>query len=289
MKKVFVLVVFATMFFMIGCGDGSSSDNKPQQGGDCEMQEGKDLFSCEEKEGAFVVLKCADGKWAEHEKCTADQACNSETGKCEGGEEPKPNENCGNKLPDEGEVCDGDAKECSEIDPSFLGGYASCKADCTGYDTSSCASDGGSNGDGANKSECLKLAECFFACQDYNCSDACIEAHLDARDAFGVLYNCVVNNESSCYPQFTCQECADEYNYCAGGGGSATSGTASCGEILQCLQGVADQASAQACFDSGTVESQQTYLLLQDCLKNNGCTTYNCEQCTTEYNTCANS
>ena len=46
---------------------------------------------------------------------------------------------CGNRVLDEGEVCDGDAKECSEIDPS-LTGYAYCKADCSGWDTTGCQS-----------------------------------------------------------------------------------------------------------------------------------------------------
>ena len=44
---------------------------------------------------------------------------------------------CGNRTVDEGEVCDGGAKECSEIDPN-LSGYAYCKADCSGWDTTGC-------------------------------------------------------------------------------------------------------------------------------------------------------
>lgn len=44
---------------------------------------------------------------------------------------------CGNKITEEGEVCDGGAKECSGIDPS-LTGYATCKADCSGWDESGC-------------------------------------------------------------------------------------------------------------------------------------------------------
>lgn len=45
--------------------------------------------------------------------------------------------NCGNRIVDEGEECDGGAIECSEINPSYTG-YASCKDDCTGWDISSC-------------------------------------------------------------------------------------------------------------------------------------------------------
>lgn len=45
--------------------------------------------------------------------------------------------NCGNRIVDEGEECDGGAIECSEINPSYTG-YASCKDDCAGWDISTC-------------------------------------------------------------------------------------------------------------------------------------------------------
>lgn len=48
---------------------------------------------------------------------------------------------CGNGTTDNGEACDGDAKECSQINPAYIGGWASCKADCSGYDTSTCVLD----------------------------------------------------------------------------------------------------------------------------------------------------
>ncbi len=44
---------------------------------------------------------------------------------------------CGNKITEAGEVCDGGAKECSEIDMT-LTGYATCKIDCSGWDESTC-------------------------------------------------------------------------------------------------------------------------------------------------------
>ena len=48
--------------------------------------------------------------------------------------------NCGDRNLDEGEVCDGNAMECSEIDPSYTGGYAICNDDCSGWDISGCHS-----------------------------------------------------------------------------------------------------------------------------------------------------
>jgi cysteine-rich repeat protein len=52
--------------------------------------------------------------------------------------------NCGNDVKEEGEVCDGDTKTCHSIDSSFTDGYAMCRADCRGYDTSTCSGGGGS-------------------------------------------------------------------------------------------------------------------------------------------------
>ena len=46
--------------------------------------------------------------------------------------------NCGNHELEEGEVCDGNAMECNIIDPGYTGGYATCNADCMGWDVSDC-------------------------------------------------------------------------------------------------------------------------------------------------------
>ena len=45
---------------------------------------------------------------------------------------------CGNRTQESGEVCDGGAVECASIDSGYTGGYAICKADCSGYDKSNC-------------------------------------------------------------------------------------------------------------------------------------------------------
>lgn len=52
--------------------------------------------------------------------------------------------NCGNGVKEEGEVCDGGTKTCHSIDSSFTDGYAMCRDDCRGYDTSTCSGGGGS-------------------------------------------------------------------------------------------------------------------------------------------------
>ncbi|HQJ59840.1 MAG TPA: S8 family serine peptidase, partial [bacterium] len=50
---------------------------------------------------------------------------------------------CGNDLTEGDEVCDGNLRPCTMIDDSFTGGYANCRDDCRGYDTSTCEGGGG--------------------------------------------------------------------------------------------------------------------------------------------------
>lgn len=55
--------------------------------------------------------------------------------------------NCGNHELEEGEVCDGNAMECSEINPGYTGGYATCRPDCAGWDVSGCQGDSSDSSD----------------------------------------------------------------------------------------------------------------------------------------------
>ncbi|HOW51315.1 MAG TPA: DUF1566 domain-containing protein [bacterium] len=48
---------------------------------------------------------------------------------------------CGNGATDYGEACDGDAKNCTQINANYIDGWAPCKGDCSGYDTSACTVD----------------------------------------------------------------------------------------------------------------------------------------------------
>ncbi|MBP5406944.1 DUF1566 domain-containing protein [bacterium] len=65
------------------------------------------------------------------------------------GDQNRQNLNCGNGITDDGEVCDGNAQECSLADSKYTGGFATCKADCSGWDVSNCrtvSNDGGEDG-----------------------------------------------------------------------------------------------------------------------------------------------
>ena len=47
-------------------------------------------------------------------------------------------ENCGNRVTDPGEVCDGGTKDCRLIDSGYTDGLAVCKINCSGWDTTAC-------------------------------------------------------------------------------------------------------------------------------------------------------
>ena len=71
-----------------------------------------------------------------------------------GSGEEQQNSKCGNNIVDDGETCDGGATDCKEINPNYTG-FASCKTDCSGWDTAGCSgsSDNGGNGEGGNNGE----------------------------------------------------------------------------------------------------------------------------------------
>ena len=46
---------------------------------------------------------------------------------------------CGNGVIDEGEICDGGSKECTEISSVYLPGVVQCRKDCKEWDVSSCS------------------------------------------------------------------------------------------------------------------------------------------------------
>ncbi|HSW60717.1 MAG TPA: hypothetical protein VLJ60_07940, partial [bacterium] len=60
---------------------------------------------------------------------------------------------CGNKTVDEGELCDGGAKECFEIDSQYSGGIATCNPDCDGWIVADCKQDTGNSGNSGDSGD----------------------------------------------------------------------------------------------------------------------------------------
>ena len=85
----------------------------------------------------FVVVSCGG---SEKKQVKPDDPTDPEVVDTDTDTEPTDTaseSNCGNRIVDEGESCDGNPVECSEINPAYTG-YASCKADCAGWDISTC-------------------------------------------------------------------------------------------------------------------------------------------------------
>lgn len=110
MKKFFlILSALALLLFVVSCGGSGNGENT----GDDNTDSGS---------------SSAD----------TDSGSTGDTDSGSTGDTGVISENCGNRVEDAGEVCDGGAKECKSIDSGYTGGYAVCKADCTGWDTSAC-------------------------------------------------------------------------------------------------------------------------------------------------------
>ena len=109
MKKVFLaLSLMLALLFFAGCGGSSKNDNST---GDTESSDTEP---------------------------SGDTGTNTDP--ADSGSESE----CGNRNVDEGEVCDGNAKDCVEINPNYTG-FAYCKTDCTGWDETTCV--GNDSGD----------------------------------------------------------------------------------------------------------------------------------------------
>lgn len=86
-----------------------------------------------------------DNQPANDEAATGDNIVNDETVTDETvTDETTPDEattTCGNDITEGSEACDGDAKDCTQINAAYISGWAECKSDCSGYETSSCTVD----------------------------------------------------------------------------------------------------------------------------------------------------
>ncbi len=128
---------------------------------------------------------------------------------------------CGNGITDSGEVCDGGAKNCTELGGGYTGGFATCKSDCSGWDTTNCTS--GSDTDtvpdtdtGTGDKSCSEINSCMGDCTsgDQTCYQACYDAgSADGKAKFDALMSCIETNcANECGSSGTtesCNTCAD--------------------------------------------------------------------------------
>ena len=108
MKKSFLFVFLFLVVFFASCGGAEKTPVKPQDLSDNEAVDDADPTDTDPTDTNPTDTNPTD---------TAS--------------------NCGNREIEDGEVCDGNAMECSTLNPNYSG-YAICKGDCSGWDLSGC-------------------------------------------------------------------------------------------------------------------------------------------------------
>ncbi|HNT28878.1 MAG TPA: hypothetical protein PKH10_11970, partial [bacterium] len=136
MKKNLFVIMFLAMVLTAACGDDNTGPTGPDEGSACDgsttMCVGEVYYWC--NNNAWALIDCnATGK-----VCDVEDGCVASGTDNNTGTDDNIPVNCGNNTTDTGEVCDGDAKDCTTLGGGYTGGWATCKADCSGYDTSTC-------------------------------------------------------------------------------------------------------------------------------------------------------
>ncbi|HRZ80520.1 MAG TPA: hypothetical protein P5044_10970, partial [bacterium] len=151
MKKTLLsMVLFIVFTLMVSCGDntrkpandseGADSDSETQSDTDNETADDVEQGNC--GNGSVEGSEACDGGLIE---CTELNPALYLSGKakckedCSGWDTVTCVESdavCGDDVTEAPEICDGDLKNCVEIDSSkYKGGKAKCNRNCDGYDT----------------------------------------------------------------------------------------------------------------------------------------------------------
>jgi cysteine-rich repeat protein len=97
-------------------------------------------------DGNFTSCKMVDSSFTGGVAYCRDDCKGWNTSTCEGGS----GEYCGNGNLDPGEICDGDVIDCDDLAGAKPHGVATCKKDCSGWDTSKCTDKPGDNTGGGD-------------------------------------------------------------------------------------------------------------------------------------------
>lgn len=239
MKKNLFVIMFLAIMLAVSCGDDTTPSG-PNEGDACDgtttMCVGEVYYWC--NNNAWALIDCnATGKVCDVEAgCVAagtdtnngdDSTVTDTTGTDTTGTDGTIPANCGNGTTDTGEACDGDAKDCTTLGGGYTGGWASCKADCSGYDTTTCVGGTTDNdtvtdnampdNDAVNPTgkTCMEINQCMGDCADEACQQACYDAgSTEGKAQFDALMTCVSNNcATECGSggtNETCNACASE-------------------------------------------------------------------------------
>ena len=125
-----VFAVFTALVLAVSCDSGLKFENPNDPNNQISQSETGELGG-----KCYPNKTCNEGLICDKES----NSCVKDSGNADDSESTDTvSKNCGNRVLDEGEVCDGGAKECSEIDAGYIGGYATCKTNCKEWDTTRC-------------------------------------------------------------------------------------------------------------------------------------------------------
>ncbi len=100
----------------------------------------------EECELNYLLGKTCKSFGFENGKLKCSPNCRFDTSDCSGKtDEPQ----CGDGEVNGADVCDGNSKNCSDLDSDYVSGTATCLHDCSGFDESACVKQTPSDGDGS--------------------------------------------------------------------------------------------------------------------------------------------
>ena len=166
MKHLYLIFAFFALFLAVSCDgpvkfedspEGHSQTEEPKEagtlGGECyKNQTCNSGLICDEESNTCMKEPGNPTDTGDTEPTdtgdTAEPTDTGDTAEPDGdsgdttepdGDTGEPEYECGNRLLEPGEVCDGGATECSSIDPGYIGGYAVCKPDCSGWNVSNCS------------------------------------------------------------------------------------------------------------------------------------------------------
>ena len=104
-----------------------------------------------------------------------------------------PRLKCGNKVLDEGEVCESkETKPCQELNTDDVQyqpiNDAVCNSECSGWDTYSCVD--------INALTCYQVYECVKGCSDSSCKEECFaKTWPAAKNIYDTMNECLLKNE----------------------------------------------------------------------------------------------
>ena len=172
MKKLLFSTLILSFLLITSCGDTTkkkSTADDSEAGSDTEDVQDEEKSDDSDDETTTVdedtvnsicgneIIEAGEVCDGNIELCTDIDATLYESGKARCNDDCKgfdvltcvelPQE-CGNNIVETIEVCDGDVKQCSEIDSKYVDGDANCNSTCDGWDTTNCLESTAECGDG---------------------------------------------------------------------------------------------------------------------------------------------